>query len=405
MDRTTRQKLAIKRWSQNNGCATLILPTGFGKTRIALTISQLLTQKNPDFKILVVVPTDNLKNQWLKQLIEWKLLKNVTVEIINTAIKKVQHFDLLICDEAHRYASDSFSKLFDVIYYKMILCLTGTLERLDGKEELIKTHAPVCDAVTRDEAIENGWLADFKNYLVMIDVDLKEYKQWDQVFNQCFSVLNFDFNLGMKLMKDAVFRRKYAKQIKMEYNILTGVVMKWMKAMRKRKEFVLSHPKKIEITKKILNARKDKKSITFCNTIKDAESIKMGYVLHSKQKKKENEAILEKFAKDSCGVINSSKALNTGTDIPGLSVGIMLANTSSKITKQQSIGRCIRKEGDKIAEFFTLVIKGTQDVKWAINSSVTDYITITEEQLQDVLDGKEISTRKRNYNVDLENRF
>ena len=55
----------------------------------------------------------------------------------------------------------------------MILCLTGTLERLDGKEELIKTHAPVCDAVTRDEAIENGWLADFKNYLVMIDVDLK----------------------------------------------------------------------------------------------------------------------------------------------------------------------------------------------------------------------------------------
>lgn len=405
MDRTTRQKLAIKRWSQNNGCATLILPTGFGKTRIALTISQLLTQKNPDFKILVVVPTDNLKNQWLKQLIEWKLLKNVTVEIINTAIKKVQHFDLLICDEAHRYASDSFSKLFDVIYYKMILCLTGTLERLDGKEELIKTHAPVCDAVTRDEAIENGWLADFKNYLVMIDVDLKEYKQWDQVFNQCFSVLNFDFNLGMRLMKDAVFRRKYAKQIKMEYNILTGVVMKWMKAMRKRKEFVLSHPKKIEITKKILNARKDKKSITFCNTIKDAESIKMGYVLHSKQKKKENEAILEKFAKDSCGVINSSKALNTGTDIPGLSVGIMLANTSSKITKQQSIGRCIRKEGDKIAEFFTLVIKGTQDVKWAINSSVTDYITITEEQLQDVLDGKEISTRKRNYNVDLENRF
>ena len=405
MDRTTRQKLAIKRWSQNNGCGTLILPTGFGKTRIALTISQLLVKRNPDFKILVVVPTDNLKNQWLKQLIEWKLLKNVTVEIINTAIKKVQHFDLLICDEAHRYASDSFSRLFDVIYYKMILCLTGTLERLDGKEELIKTHAPVCDAVTRDEAIENEWLADFKNYLVMIEVDLKEYKQWDQIFNQCFSILNFDFNLGMKLMKDTIFRRKYAKQTKMDYNILTGVVMKWMKAMRKRKEFVLSHPKKIEITKKILNARKDKKSITFCNTIKDAESIKMGYVLHSKQKKKENEAILEKFAKDSCGVINSSKALNTGTDIPGLSVGIMLANTSSKITKQQSIGRCIRKEGNKIAEFFTLVIKGTQDVKWAINSSVTDYITITEEQLQDVLDGKEISTRKRNYNVDLENRF
>ena len=86
-------------------------------------------------------------------------------------------------------------------------------------------------------------------------------------------------------MKDAVFRRKICKANKDGYNILTGVVMKWMKAMRKRK-FVLSHPKKIEITKKILNARKDKKVSHFCNTIKDAESIKMGYVLHSKQKKK-----------------------------------------------------------------------------------------------------------------------
>ena len=405
MDRTTRQKIAIKRWSKNNGCGTLILPTGFGKTRIALTICQLLVNKNPKLKILVVVPTDNLKNQWLEQLIEWQLLKNVTVEIINTAIKKQQKVDLLICDEAHRYVSETFSKLFEVVYYKMILCLTGTLERLDGKEELIKLYAPVCDHVTRDEAIANGWLADFKNYLVMIDVDLTEYNQWDQIFNQCFAILSFDFNLAMRLVKDVPFRKKYAKQSKMDYNTLTGVVMKWMKAMRKRKEFVLSHPKKLEITKKILNARKDKKSITFCNTIKDAESIKIGYVLHSKKKKKENAAILEQFAKDTCGVINSSKALNTGTDIPGLSVGIMLANTSSKITKQQSIGRCIRKEGDKIAEFFTLVIKGTQDVKWAINSSITDYITISEEQLQDVLDGKEIETRKRNYNVDLENRF
>lgn len=375
------------------------------KTRIALTISQILVKKNPKIKILVVVPTENLKNQWLEQLIEWKLLKNTTVEIINSVIKKEQHCDLLICDETHRYASDSFSRLYEVIYYRMILCLTGTLERLDGKEELIKMHAPICDKVTREEAINNGWLANFKNYLVTIDVDLTEYKQWDQIFNQCFSIIGFDFNLGMKLMKDAIFRRKYAKQTNMDFNILTGVVMKWMKAMRKRKEFVLSHPKKIEITRKILNARKNKKCITFCNTIKDAESIKIGYVLHSKQKKKENAAILEKFSKDSCGVINSSKALNTGTDIPGLSVGIMLANTSSKITRQQSIGRCIRKEGDKIAEFFTLVIKGTQDVKWAVNSTEAEYITITEEQLQDILDGKEISSRKRNYNVDLENRF
>lgn len=53
-------------------------------------------------------------------------------------------------------ASASFSRIFDVVEYKLILCLTGTLERLDGKEELIKKYAPVCDKITVDEAEKNG---------------------------------------------------------------------------------------------------------------------------------------------------------------------------------------------------------------------------------------------------------
>ena len=64
--------------------------------------------------------------------------------------------------------------------------------------------------------------------------------------------------------------------------------------LRKRKDFIQSHPKKIEVAEKILEARKDKKSITFSATIKDAEKFKKyGFVLHSKQKKKENLTLLE----------------------------------------------------------------------------------------------------------------
>jgi superfamily II DNA or RNA helicase len=57
------------------------------------------------------------------------------------------------------------------------MCLTGTLERLDGKEIIIKQFAPVCDTITMDEAIENGWVSPIKEYAVMIDVDLSEYKE------------------------------------------------------------------------------------------------------------------------------------------------------------------------------------------------------------------------------------
>lgn len=132
--------------------------------------------------------------------------------------------------------------------------------------------------------------------------------------------------------------------------------------LRKRKEFIQSHPKKKEIAEKILNARRDKKSITFSATIKDAESFKKyGFVLHSKQKKKENQAIIELFNSCECGNLASSKAANQGLDIKGLSVGINMAVNSSQITGTQQLGRISRIEENKIAEMFTIVIKGTQD--------------------------------------------
>lgn len=42
-----------------------------------------------------------------------------------------------------------------------------------------------------------------------------------------------------------------------------NAAMAWMQLMQKRKKFVMSHPKKFEIAKKIIEARKDKKIILF----------------------------------------------------------------------------------------------------------------------------------------------
>jgi superfamily II DNA or RNA helicase len=49
-------------------------------------------------------------------------------------------------------------------------------------------------------------------------------------------------------------------------------------------------------------------------------------------------------------------------DVKGLSVGIVLSTDSSKIRKGQRLGRTIRFEEGKTAEFFTLLIRGTQEV-------------------------------------------
>jgi superfamily II DNA or RNA helicase len=134
-----------------------------------------------------------------------------------------------------------------------------------------------------------------------------------------------------------------------------------MRMLQKRKNFVMSHPKKFEIANKILDHRTDKKCITFSATIKDAESFKTrgSLVLHSKQKKLENQKTMDIFNSQNSGILSTSKSADAGVDIKGLSVGIILSCDSSKTRTTQRIGRIIRFEQDKISEMFTLVIGGT----------------------------------------------
>lgn len=103
--------------------------------------------------------------------------------------------------------------IFECVDYEMILGLTATIERLDGKEILVKSYAPVCDEITIDQATSNGWLSPYKEYVVLLDVDMTEYNKWNQEFIGFFSQLGYDFSLGMKLCTNIIERRKYAKKM------------------------------------------------------------------------------------------------------------------------------------------------------------------------------------------------
>lgn len=239
----------------------------------------------------------------------------------------------------------------------------------------------------------------------MLDVPLEEYRAWDKKFNSFFAYFNFEFETAMKCATVVRARQIYAKAHGTTVKEVTAMAMGFMKAMRERKNFVMSHPHKLEVARKIINARKDKKIITFSATIKDAESIGDGFVLHSKKSKKENEKTIEAFNSATSGVLHSSKSADAGVDIKGLSVGIILATNSSKITKVQRSGRVCRFEPGKRAEMFTLIIKGTQEFNWFRNSTTGDVVYITEDQLDDVLAGKKIKQRKHDVVTNTKYRF
>lgn len=63
---------------------------------------------------------------------------------------------MLIIDELHTACSEIFIKIFDIVNYRYFLGLTGTLDRLDGREDLLNMYTKVVDVITTDEAIQNN---------------------------------------------------------------------------------------------------------------------------------------------------------------------------------------------------------------------------------------------------------
>lgn len=413
MTRTERQKIAVKNWLKSKGKGTIVMPTGVGKSYTSNIAMQALLKKYPSFRILIVVPTTALKEQWEEHIYEWELSFNAEVQVINTVIRHDWTCDLLIIDEIHRTGADLLREVFNCVKYKLILGLTATFNRLDGKEEIIKKYCPVVDTVTLIEAQVNGWISEYKEYQVLIDVDdIEEYKKLNKEWLEHFEFFQFDWDLAMSMVKPNVgWKNKLAyrdviykgddedeNERKKILNQINYHSAGFVRTMQQRKAFINNHPKKIEIAKKIIDARSDKKIITFSNNVKMAEAIDNGkYVYTGQTSKKKGRVMIENFLSGTISRLHSCKKLDEGFDCPDISVGIILGTDSSETKARQRRGRTVRKFGNKEAEIFYLIINNTVETSWFKNSHKNDqnYITINEQGLDQVLRGEQPDLYKK----------
>ena len=376
LTRDERQKESLRAWLNNKGKGCIEGCTGYGKTRIGLNAIETVRKRYPALSVIVVVPTDVLRTQWIRQLDERGLGLNCKVVIINTASKQIDQCDLLILDEVNKFAAEQFSNVFTNVKYKHVLGLTATIERLDGKHELIKKYCPVVDTVTIEVAKANGWVSDFTEYQVIISAeDIDNYREYNKEFVKHFEYFNFDFNLAMSMIGQSGLKNRLRYRDELCPNgskedkskVLKEIMyhsMGFMHAKQNQKKFIHNHPQKIEVAREIIKYRADKKIITFSANTKMAEAIGVGYVYTGKEGKKKNRITIKEFEKLDKGVINSCKLAIEGFDCPGLSVGIVMGVDSSATKAIQSTGRVVRKEGSKYSEMFTLVMENTVEQEW-----------------------------------------
>jgi superfamily II DNA or RNA helicase len=318
--RLARQLGLVRDWATKfNGKGCIQAVTGFGKTYIAILLIKKLNKNNPNDNSIVIVPSENLYNDWtdrVKGHIAVHDLKNVEVYIINSFIKIQGVIDakLLILDEYHTYAAPTFSKLFDICNFKWLLGLTATLERLDGKHDMLEKIAPVVDTVGFEESKVNNWISRFKVFNFGIEADIEndiEYQKANKKFNHNFGMFQCSFELmlacgigdnkrfGVKFRPHSdelapsnsllfEIRTKTGKQWREWYansmgwrgenshpycpSALFSYSVLGRQGMKERKLFIYRHPKKIEIIKQITD-RLQKQAILFGEDSQIADEI------------------------------------------------------------------------------------------------------------------------------------
>lgn len=325
MTRTERQQEAIRKWIKAKGKGSLEFPTAFGKTFTAITAMKAVLKKYPNLRILVVVPTTTLKDQWINELNNHNLIFNIEVYVINTIIKHTWTCDMLVIDEIHVAGADQMSLVFTKVTYKLILGLTATFERLDGKHKLLEKYCPIVDVVTTMEAINNGWISMYKEYQVLLDVDdIEQYKEWDRQLFPHLEFFNYNGGIAYECLGKEGWKRalRYRDEIykgndpEKKKQILSAIMMharQFQALVNKRKSFIHNHPEKIRIAQKIMQARPNAKIITFNYSQACADLLENGKNVYTgKTSKTKARVMIEDFLTGKIKHLHSIKKLIEG---------------------------------------------------------------------------------------------
>lgn len=191
--KTLRQKEAAEKFrhSKDYGCAkngsgTFQAVTGFGKTYLAIeeVIKPFLTvRKTQD--CIILVAREQHQSHWNaeldKRIKDIEMRKRVKVYTVQFLIKnRLKLFtNLFIVDELHKFYSEEFGKYIDTTYiqFDFNLGLTATFKDVRGNYKKYLEWWRPFDVISQKEALEKGWISQFIEYNLGIDLTKEEIKE------------------------------------------------------------------------------------------------------------------------------------------------------------------------------------------------------------------------------------
>ena len=358
------QTEAIDAWHANGKRGVVTLPTGAGKTFIAILL--IADTQRPT---LVHVPTIDLMHQWYTVLKEhfgqevglygggYHELRDLTVTTYQSAVMHAPYygnrFGFTIFDECHHLPSDQYQYAAISSIAPFRLGLTATPERVDGKESrLYALVGEPCYEVKVQE-LSGKTLSEYRVVTIAVEMEDTERVRYEEA------------------------RRIYLNFLKQE-RISMGTPRGWhnflwkasrtdegraaFKAYLAQKQLSFASTTKQEWVWKLIQRHSGDRILIFTQDNDTAYQLGTRFllpVLTHQTKLKERNDFLNKFRDGTYSILVTSKVLNEGVDVPEANVGIIVSGSGSVREHVQRLGRILRKREGKQAVLYELISKQT----------------------------------------------
>jgi superfamily II DNA or RNA helicase len=359
------QRSALEAWITKGRRGVVVLPTGAGKTFLALLAMQR-TQRST----LICVPTLDLLHQWYANLEAAfvgaplgllgggsKDLSTILISTYDSAHRVIEHhgnrWGLLIFDEVHHLAGDLYKTIAEYSLAPYRLGLTATLERPDGKhQDILELVGPLVYKA-RAEDLAGGALAPYDIERVMVELSSIERQEYIEHLETRNAFLKARKIRLSSLEGWSRFVRESAR---------TKDGRRAMLAHRELRRLSLATDAKLRQLDELLSRHLEERTLIFTDDNETVYEISKRFLVPAithQTPVKERHSILDHFRSGTYPVLVASRVLNEGVDVPEASLAIVLSGTGSAREHIQRLGRILRARPGKRAKLYEVVSKDT----------------------------------------------
>jgi superfamily II DNA or RNA helicase len=357
---------ALQAWRDNNGRGVVVLPTGAGKSHLAM---MAIEQKQR--ATLVVVPTLDLVRQWYDLLRLTfalpvgvigggeHLVEALTVTTYDSAYIHMEHignrFGMVVFDECHHLPSDAYSLAARQCLAPYRLGLSATPERADGRHAILE--ALIGPTVYSKEIgeLSGTYLSQYEIVTLPVQLSPSEREEYDHERAIYIAFLRAQgINMGSP--------RGFGEFIMRSASSRDG--QRAMAAYRRQKDLAFAAPGKLERLWELLVMHRNERMLIFTQDNRTAYEIARKFLIPAithQTKVTERSEILARLASGEYNAVVTSKVLNEGVDVPEASVAVIVSGSGSVREHVQRLGRILRPQQGKHALLYEIVTAGTNE--------------------------------------------